>query len=443
MQLGRFSVIVLLGLSTGCSFSPLVRRAAVEYNRTLEDVQNSMLLLNVIRGSKRVPFHYSALNKLTGNVKGSVGLSGEFPTSGASKFTPGLTLEGGTASFDVAPLDTQEFYRGVMKPIEPKLFTYYWQQGWPHDLLLYALVDHIDVVSRLNHRTRTYTNYPGDHCKFREYSALVRCLVHARMGITVHPYSEPIVSGHSCDGKIIVAGLKKDDLEVKADPCHKDRCILAKPKKSYGLCFDRACVDAGEKTPKKKSTDKGKSCDGDDVRPADHATNTLPIEASVGAAEACASDIESIELTLRSPEAVLYYLGQLQRETEPLDREDVCIQRDATSCFLHATRNPEQCTAGDKFTPPMIETRIDDKPTCIPMLSIQRGGGRGKIPTSRLDRGALEVRYDNAYYRIPTSDGTCRNQSLHALSLIGQLIGLQKSAKDLPSQETITVLPVQ
>lgn len=450
-------LLVLVGVS-GCSFSPLVRRAAVDYNRTLEESQNATLLLNVVRGAKRQPFYYTALSKLTGNVKGSIGLDAEFPHGSPTILKPSLSLEGGTGSFDVAPLDTQDFIRGIMKPMEVPLFAYYWQQGWPHDLLLHAAVARIEVRWKREGCVESFANYPGDHCAFSRYDALVRCLTSdgVKMGIASNDATETIAESRSCDSRIILAGLKKDDLKVKGKA---GLCTLVRPKTGYNLCFGSACAKPapGLEPSKRHVTDH-------DVPVDDRVRSSIGTQASVPKAsepppkstcseidstklpDACSAiqSADSVTLFLRSPEAVMYYLGEIERESEALRRDDVCRELPPSAIAPDPASFASCKNRTVAFRVPSIKTRIDDHDRYLPMFAVQKRGGflsaRGKDKT---DPAVLEVRYEGDAYRIPASDGTCRNQSLHALSLVNQLIGLQKSVKDLPSQETITVLPIQ
>ena len=122
---------------------------------------------------------------------------------------------------------------------------------------------------------------------------------------------------------------------------------------------------------------------------------------------------------LRSPEALLYYLGQLSRMEKPLDDRLartalVCVQGRFQPLFVAL---PESSCEGE-------------------ILSVDAGKGRFLIPAgssakSDCKNGTLEI----------TGEKVCQaGRSMQALRLLGQLMALQKSAKDLPATATVRVV---
>ena len=104
-------------LSPGCSLGRDIARHSVDYNTTVERATDSVLLLNVLRARDRVPLHFSAI----GAIHGSLGLSAGFgyDLTGASVNGTLPAILGSTSpSFDIGPLDRQEFARGISRPID-------------------------------------------------------------------------------------------------------------------------------------------------------------------------------------------------------------------------------------------------------------------------------------------------------------------------------------
>ena len=159
----------LFGLTLGgCSVIDDYSWRAVDFNREAEQAQQQVLLLNIIRASLRRPMQFTSLQTVTGsaNVTGSIngGANQVVNTPLISRFglTPANTSTvlsriltgnvtgnvnmGGSATFTVPILDTQEFYRGILTPIPLQAFDYYLQQGYPAELLFDLLVLKVEVT---------------------------------------------------------------------------------------------------------------------------------------------------------------------------------------------------------------------------------------------------------------------------------------------------------
>ncbi|HEX9445812.1 MAG TPA: hypothetical protein VGA73_16950, partial [Candidatus Binatia bacterium] len=102
---------------------------------------------------------------------------------------------------------------------------------------------------------------------------------------------------------------------------------------------------------------------------------------------------------IRSPEAVLFFLGELMRSE---------IQGD---------------------TPPqMLDTA---GPAKIPLFVVKKSA----LPPRD---AALSVEYDGAWYYIP--DGAEGGRSMHVLSLVNQILSLHKARQELPTTSAVTVV---
>ena len=95
---------------------------------------------------------FTAVSQIRGSLSisstGSLGLTVPFGGDAGSTFTlsPSLNLSHSSSpSFDVAILDTKEFMSGILTPVDMKLIEYYWQQGWPKELLLYLFIREVKI----------------------------------------------------------------------------------------------------------------------------------------------------------------------------------------------------------------------------------------------------------------------------------------------------------
>src|SRR5262245_41581288 len=126
-----------------CSFSRAIQQNVVDFNYAVAKSQNELLLLNVLRAMERQPRYFTSLTQIRGSLNSSVrvGFIIRFVNDAAQPYF--VSPEGALSSspsFDVAILDSEKFMRGIMRPIAAELFKYYWDQGWPQELLFYLLV---------------------------------------------------------------------------------------------------------------------------------------------------------------------------------------------------------------------------------------------------------------------------------------------------------------
>jgi hypothetical protein len=212
----------------GCAVIDNYSWRAVDYNKEAETAQQQTLLLNIIRASMRRPMQFTSLQTVTGsaNVSGSLqgGGVGTRQTPYISQFPflnnngPGTLAQstnaaisriatgsvtgnvsmGGTATFTVPVLDTQEFYQGILTPIPLQALDYYLQQGIPPELLFDLFVNRLEVT-RLDDgtcRKFTFVNSVRDDLQFGQFQSFIDYLVGSGLSAerinSVTPYGPPI-----------------------------------------------------------------------------------------------------------------------------------------------------------------------------------------------------------------------------------------------------------
>jgi len=218
------SITALLSMPgiLGCAVIDNYSWRAVDYNKEAEVAQQQTLLLNIIRASMRRPMQFTSLQTVTGsaNVTGSLQGTGlqtnqtpfvslfpgtTSPNSTNSALTrimtgnlTGNVAMGGTATFTVPVLDTQEFYQGILTPIPLQALDYYLQQGIPAELLFDLFVNRIEVT-RLDDgtcRKFTFVNSVRDDLQFGQFQTFIDYLVGSGLSAerinSVTPYGPPI-----------------------------------------------------------------------------------------------------------------------------------------------------------------------------------------------------------------------------------------------------------
>ena len=137
----------------GCASDQSISKTAIDYNRSVERESNAQILLNILRSRDRSPMHFTSISQVRGNYKVTTTstLGVEIPVGGDAEslfpISPTLQLqEASNPTFDVAVLNTKEFGQGILDPVDVIVAEYFWQRRWPQDLLLYLLIDKVDVL---------------------------------------------------------------------------------------------------------------------------------------------------------------------------------------------------------------------------------------------------------------------------------------------------------
>lgn len=143
--------LVCATILSACSHGVQIAEHADQYNNTVEQVENRMLLKNVVRASKRMPLHFTRI----ADVKGSLNTT----ASTGSFALPSLGANGTGEAYSAAPsfstssspsytmqvLASEEFFKGIMTPVNIETMRFFVDQGWPIPILMFLFVERIDV----------------------------------------------------------------------------------------------------------------------------------------------------------------------------------------------------------------------------------------------------------------------------------------------------------
>ncbi|HEX6904084.1 MAG TPA: hypothetical protein VF789_30520 [Thermoanaerobaculia bacterium] len=440
-----FLACALLG---GCVRYRSIADSAVSFNMAIEKAQNEMLLLNAVRSAKRRPMYITGVSNVTGSVRVEVSAGLDVPVSDrVDRVSPRASYSESPA-FSVPVLDTQEFIQGFLKPVPNNILAYYWEQGWPRSLLIHLFVQRarvrveetVEVEGKRQSRITVYTldNYPNAKdsslCKFVKFSRFVDRYLDPEQS---NPRFEvrtstrnvgPPLSREQVGSLEQVLTANRDRLEVVQED---EQFRIRQQQTDLALVADR--LDEIADFARLLSQEK---CD-DEVRPKADVQVTyrdLPGEEKKDETETVSLELEaaqlktytppvsaqgtvparptvSVEFFIRSPEGILYYLGQLMRVEEELGvMPEVCIQGNLQPIF-NAVGGAAGCGQG--------------------IVSVRYDGERYVIPREAGEDSKCEPGADAKRRFSPVS--CVAGRSMQSLSLLNQLIALQKSAKDLPS----------
>jgi hypothetical protein len=323
--------VLALALSQYGCVSRQLAPTVVSYNLPVEQAQNEVLLLNAIRAEHHLPMYLTDISKITGSIRRDVTATVALPfghllhagreTAGVdtgSATANGTATPGATYSvnptFDVNVLNTQDFMRGFLQPIDTKTFAYYWDQAYPPELLLHLFVLRVEVEDQVTKKGNVtiYENHPsdrGDNNDLMCFSQWVTWFLDVKArphSVTVKTPSEigPALELKAIGLKELIAASAKDELTLEP-PKTEDKNTQDQLKR-YQL----------------KSTKKEIRLRSEPPIPF-KPVNCKPMEGPASAASA--SDLtaevvnreqkltEKITLHLRAPEGILYYLGQILR----------------------------------------------------------------------------------------------------------------------------------
>jgi len=403
--LSRGFVLAVLcsGMLVGCSFQGVIEQNVVDFNHAVAKSQNELLLLNILRAKDRQPRYFTALTQIRGSLSSSVkmGLILPFGPGTDSGFALPESSLSSSPSFDVAILDSEKFMRGIMRPVEKGLFKYYWDEGWSQELLLYLLVAKIRFPA-VDGKLREVVNSPTHHEKFDEFVDVVKKLTHAGLVASLETHQPFGPQFKELDLASILAAKEKG-LEIAsengcfqfmqssstvrlecpewdADP-EKGCSRMLRELPGISQKGTRVQLVFEELVPSAKSRATATRESMCDSRPAKDAEEPL-----------------TGEIILRSPEAIMHYLGEIVRVEEENDR----------------------------WSPPEIREATGHAPSSLPLFVVKAGQAQAADV-------AVEVN-DRSYY-IPS--GTAGGRSMHCLWLLTELFGLHKSFDELPATPAV------
>ena len=468
----RILVLVPVLLS-GCTMAARIEHDVVDFNRAVEATSNEIAFSNILRSYKRMPRHYTAISTLQGNLKvvagadvsssinpgrvatdvtGGTSSSGTttVTAAGASTVTDATStgtsqsatfvtspdtytpkLSGSVTSnpnYSVGVLESQEFYQGLLKPIDLNTIALYSSQGWSSELLWNVFIEGI------------WFEFPDGSMRYLENDPLDPnwTRLAERADLTARNSTSPpsfIADGVKLTdvgiAKLYEAGLTVQTCAGFSKACSappkncdeleengKGKCavnpkfyIATKGKSAVTLRSSLAGAPDGqfECREEEKSVDPDfSSSDVDDeslvrlflLNEFDFGEpSAVPESFPSAAGSLCSGNPLKATLVTRSTDGIVYYIGEYLRAIGTID----CTRPGAV---------PEILISGD------------------PMFRIcPAKGGHGRLTAVVSDEE----------WAIPEDSARIETRSMQVLGLVQQLVNLNKVSKDLPKPTFIQV----
>jgi hypothetical protein len=171
----RFSriagVAATAALVAGCAYNDHFDNRVDRFDIASEQARDQMIFTNIVRASKAEPLAFQSLGQITGSntssmqmglpslvlgpanaVKGSTGALNALGLDkqivfGADPAASGFLANGmttaGSTSFNVTPSETQDFYQGLLEPVEPQTLALFKEQGIADEILFYLFTQQV------------------------------------------------------------------------------------------------------------------------------------------------------------------------------------------------------------------------------------------------------------------------------------------------------------
>jgi hypothetical protein len=359
---------LLLALPS-CSLSSFVTSETVDYNGAIESANNQLLLANILRARDRVPLYFSDLSQIRGSMSLTTTDALTIPF-GPQKVSPGkrysdlLTQSIQSApTFDVIPLNQQEFTQGLVQPLELQYGKYYWDRlDFPEFMLASLFVDKVEI-ERPGAPPHFVPNLPETQTEFDqllqnweitpdEKSTDRKVSFHGYTGLM--PIGNPTPLGSQSGLKDLAAlDPTKFRVEYKGprSVLSEDQRTSQGPKEvkqdTYQLyAVEERIVICPPQTYLKAERDKKFDIylvapqilgSGNDKtirvtpHPADACSKSEMIDLQPAAAEVAAERAEKITIYSRSVEGIIQYLGAVLRTNQPTNPIKFYVRKAATA----------------------------------------------------------------------------------------------------------------
>jgi hypothetical protein len=330
----RLIAITTATLLAGCA-TPIAR-SVVEANLAQEQAANQLLLLNIARAHERMPMHFSQIGQIRaapgGWGLGVPSLALELPFGGAAKPEYKLTAGNeGASPVDVSALNSQEFVRGITTPVTPDLIGHFASQGWPTSMLMHVFFESINALDKDGNVVERRPNNPGasDYQRFRDYVASASaCGLEADVDNLKPGFLSTVLTTVSAGEAVEIGTAKQRLLPVLPDgtadasgSLPKTHFRVANVSKEAVLRLLPPPVDTAGRDEclgvigsSAQAEQNKSSLQGAAKALAEAKRTWFPVDlARRMAANVGNGDTTVQQFVLRSPQAMLYYLGQLSR----------------------------------------------------------------------------------------------------------------------------------
>ncbi len=408
--LNAISLIIASAILAGCATTAQVADTAVRTNLVQEQAHNQLLVLNVLRAYERKPMHFTQISAVRLPVAfGNPTFSLPIPFGGDRTRLYVLETEFGTQqSVDTVVLNSHEFTRGITTPVSPSLMLYYLDQGWPQQLVLHMFVRSIEFFDKNSKLTERIDNYPSHKERFDRFQEVIKAFRDCELDLKSERVYYSASMQYNENLKDLAAARSAGLVPVAFD---EKGAVTTDSEKAKSVRF---AVESKALAIQLSEGVNG-ACDGSAVR-ADQIKATANVY--VGPGEPGKRPQNAVRIILRSPEAMIYYLGEIARaqldgQYSSTAKKTIYQPKGFPWIAHRPLRAADEEEALSKAT----------------LFAIEKGVSEG---------AALTVQYGETMFSVPKSSSD--NRTMHVLSLVSQIFALQTKASELPATTSVRLV---
>jgi hypothetical protein len=129
-----FGMVLIAVSLCGCSAAPIIDLHAAEYRETEASAGDAQLLQNILRAKDNLPIHFADLSNIHGSIQLAAGGNANVAFANLAGSTIPSTIGPSVGAqtsptFDVGTLDTQDFTKGILSEIDPRIIKTLFDQG--------------------------------------------------------------------------------------------------------------------------------------------------------------------------------------------------------------------------------------------------------------------------------------------------------------------------
>jgi hypothetical protein len=142
----------------GCGApSSLIKSETLAFDDIIEDTTNKLLLLNVLRARDKAPLHFADIPSIRESIQQTASFSSlnfigpRLPTAVKDSLTLGGNIQS-SPSFEVTHLQSKDFNTGIASPIDPKFVKYWLDRGLDRRIVLLMFFSSAELVETRTER---------------------------------------------------------------------------------------------------------------------------------------------------------------------------------------------------------------------------------------------------------------------------------------------------
>ena len=139
-------------LLSGCGVSSaVIKSESLDFGEVIEDTTNKLLVMNVLRARDKAPLHFTDIPVIRESMQqsgtlGFLNLLGDVRSTTLRDTRSGSLTFQMTPSFDLNHLHSKEFITGITSPIDPKIVKYWLDRGLDRRLVLLLFFSAVEIV---------------------------------------------------------------------------------------------------------------------------------------------------------------------------------------------------------------------------------------------------------------------------------------------------------